>query len=165
MSFSFLSLLRLNLKTWTQCCGSGINIPDPNLPSRVHGQKDSGSRIQICTKEFKYFQPYKLFLSHRKNDLGCSLRIRIFSHPGPGFFYVPDPGVKKLRIRNFTWTTSGHTQMCNDCVSFKSLEKMDIEKLSQTNYYWSESKFFNVPCCICKCECGSGRRAEFYADS
>jgi hypothetical protein len=53
-----------------------------------------------------------------------------FSIPDQDFFYVPDPGVKKLRIRNTTWTFSGHTQMCNDCVSFKSLEKMDIEKLS-----------------------------------
>jgi hypothetical protein len=57
--------------------------------------------------------------------------------PDPDFFYVPDPGVKKLRIRNTTWTFSGHTQMCNDCVNFKSLEKMDIEKFNQTNYYSS----------------------------
>jgi hypothetical protein len=38
-----------------------------------------GSRIRI--KEFKYFNPKKLFLSSWKNDLGCSSRI---SNAGQG---------------------------------------------------------------------------------
>jgi hypothetical protein len=50
-----------------QCCGSGINIPDPNFPN-----PDPGSRI--CIKEFKYFIPKNWF---------------------PYFLPFPDPGVKK----------------------------------------------------------------------
>jgi hypothetical protein len=38
---------------YKQCCGSGMQ----NFPSRIQGQKDSGSLI--CTKEFKYFSPKK----------------------------------------------------------------------------------------------------------
>ncbi len=38
------------------------------------------SRIRI--KEFKYFNPKKLFLSSRKYDPGYSSRILIFTHPG-----------------------------------------------------------------------------------
>jgi hypothetical protein len=46
------------------------------------------SRIRI--KEFKYFNPKKLFLSTRKYDPGCSSRVRIL------IFYPPqDPGVEK----------------------------------------------------------------------
>ncbi len=46
-------------------------IPDPG--SRI---PDLGSRIRIWIKEFKYFQPQKLFLSSRKDDLGCLSRIQ-----------------------------------------------------------------------------------------
>jgi hypothetical protein len=41
------------------------------------GQKDSGSRIRIRIKEFKYFKPKTLFLGSRKCDPGCSSRIQI----------------------------------------------------------------------------------------
>jgi hypothetical protein len=68
-----------------QCCGSGINIPDPNffLP---------GSRI--CIKEFKYFIQKNWFLSSRKYHPGSSSKIRI-QDPDPYFLPFPDPGVKK----------------------------------------------------------------------
>ena len=74
--------------------------------SRIHGQKDSGSRIRIRIKKLTYLLPKKLFLSSRKYDPGCSSRIRILIfYP----FQIPDPGVKKapdtgsgsrIRIRN-----------------------------------------------------------------
>ncbi len=62
-------------------------IPDPNFSipdsrSHIQGQKDSGSRIRI--KEFKYFNPKKLFL-----------------RSGSWFFNlsrITDPGVKRHRI-------------------------------------------------------------------
>jgi hypothetical protein len=43
-----------------QWCESGMFIPDPNfsifdLGSLIQGQKNSGSRIRIRVKEFKYF--------------------------------------------------------------------------------------------------------------
>jgi hypothetical protein len=44
-----------------QCCGSGMFIPDAIFPSRIQVRKDSGSRIRILIKEFKYFYPKKLF--------------------------------------------------------------------------------------------------------
>jgi hypothetical protein len=48
---------RQPLLPYSQCCGSGMFIPDPIefSPSRIQGQKDSGSRIRIRIKEFKYF--------------------------------------------------------------------------------------------------------------
>ncbi len=48
------------------------------FPSRIQGHKDSGSRIQIRIKEFKYFIPKNCSLSSRKYDPGCSSRIRIW---------------------------------------------------------------------------------------
>ncbi len=39
-----------------QCCGYSMLIPDPNFSHpgcRIQGQKDCGSRIRICIKEFK----------------------------------------------------------------------------------------------------------------
>jgi hypothetical protein len=60
-----------------------FSIPDPNF---FH----PGSRIRI--KEFKYFNPKKLFLSSRKHDPCCSSRIRILIF-NP--FRIPDPGDKK----------------------------------------------------------------------
>jgi hypothetical protein len=58
-------------------------IPDPIF---FH----SGSPIRI--KEFKFFNPQKLFLCSRKYFPGCSSRIRIrIFYP----YRIPDPGVKK----------------------------------------------------------------------
>ncbi len=58
----------------------GCSIPDPNFS--IPDQKYSRSRILIRIKELKYFSPQKLFLSSRAKYLGCSSRIRIFSHSG-----------------------------------------------------------------------------------
>jgi hypothetical protein len=56
-----------------QCYGSGMFISDSTF---FHpGSEFFPSRIHI--KEFKYFNPKKLFLSSRKYDSGCSSRIRI----------------------------------------------------------------------------------------
>jgi hypothetical protein len=44
-------------------------------------------------KEFKYFNPEKLFLSSRKYDPGCSSRT---PDPDPDCLPIPDPGVKKI---------------------------------------------------------------------
>jgi hypothetical protein len=49
-----------------QCCESGMFIPDPNFSIPDPGsKKDSGSRIRILIKEFKYFQPQNPLLSSR----------------------------------------------------------------------------------------------------
>jgi len=71
-----------------------------HLGSRIQGQKDSGSRIRI--KEIKYFLTLKLFLSSRKNNLGCSSRTWIFPPSR-----IPDPGSRgqksiesRIRINN-----------------------------------------------------------------
>jgi hypothetical protein len=45
-------------------------------------KKIRGSRIRIRIKEFKYFNPKKLFLSYRNYDRGCSSPIQI-SDPDP----------------------------------------------------------------------------------
>jgi hypothetical protein len=88
-----------NKKRLKQCRRSWMFIPDPGSKffhpgsrvrlsgSRIQSQKDSGSRnksqkdsgswIWIPIKEFKYFEPKKLFLSSQKNDSACSSRIRI----------------------------------------------------------------------------------------
>jgi hypothetical protein len=71
-------------------CLSRIRIS----PSRIQGKKDSGSRIRIRIKNLNIFDSKKLFLSSRKNYLGCSSRIRIFSHPGSRI-RNPDARVKK----------------------------------------------------------------------
>ncbi len=49
------------------------------FPSRIpaQGQKDSRIRNRIRIREFKYFNPKKLFLSSRKYDPGCSSLIRV----------------------------------------------------------------------------------------
>ncbi len=63
-SQSFIGILAINfLKGPTSVADPGClsRIPDPS-------QKDSGSRIRIRNKELTL----KLFLSSRKNDLGCS---------------------------------------------------------------------------------------------
>ncbi len=65
--------------------------------SRNQGQKDPGSRFRVPVriKEFEYFNPKKPFLSSRKNDLGCSFRIRI---PDPGVKKAPDPDPHHMTI-------------------------------------------------------------------
>jgi hypothetical protein len=87
-----------------QCCGSRMFIPDPNF---FH----PGSRIRIFTsririKEFKYFNPKKLFQSTRKYHLGFSSRIRILSfypsrNPNSGIKKAPDPGSGSATV--FFW--------------------------------------------------------------
>jgi hypothetical protein len=67
-------------------------IPNPGPEffhpgSRIQGQKDSGSRIRIRIKEFKYFYP--------KNCFSVFGKIIRDVHPGSGVFSNPDPGVKK----------------------------------------------------------------------
>ncbi len=72
-----------------------LSVADPGCLSWVRfffhpGSESFSSRIRI--KEFKCFNPNKLFLSSRKYDSGCSSRIRIL------IFYpsqIPDPGVEK----------------------------------------------------------------------
>ncbi len=55
-------------------------------------------------KEFKYFNPKKLFLSYQKYDPGCSSRIRILIfHPSR----ISDPGVKRHRIQGSKGIGSG----------------------------------------------------------
>jgi hypothetical protein len=88
------------------CCGTGIIIPGSRIqifPSQIQGHKDSGSRMQIRDKEFKYCERKKLFLSSRKYDPGFSSRTRILIF---NLSRIPDAGVKKvptgsrIRIRN-----------------------------------------------------------------
>ncbi len=71
-------------------------IPDPNF---FH----PGSRISI--KEFKYFNPKKLFLSSTKYDPGCTSRNRILTFypsriPDPGFKKAPDPGTGSATLES-----------------------------------------------------------------
>ena len=67
--------------------------------SRIQALKDSGSRIRIRFKEFKYFLTQNMFLSSRKYDPWCSSRIRIFSHPGSWIKIAQDPGSATLPER------------------------------------------------------------------
>jgi hypothetical protein len=87
-----------------QCCGSGTLIPDPGsefIPSRIRIFYHPGSRIRIFSipgprspSKRLIILTLKMFLSSRKNDLGCPSRI-----PDPDFFFISDPdpglGVKK----------------------------------------------------------------------
>jgi hypothetical protein len=61
--------------------------------SPIQSKKDPGFRIRIRIKE-KVFLTQNLFLSSRKNDLGCSSLTPIFSHPGSQI-RIPVPGVRK----------------------------------------------------------------------
>ncbi len=83
--------------TTFQCCGYGLFIPDPGSEFFYPGSKSKISRIRIRIKVFKYFKPKKLFLSSRKNELGCSSRIQIFFHPG-----------SQIRIQGRNTTTRVH---------------------------------------------------------
>ncbi len=62
-------------------------IPDPTFPSLIPGKKDSGSRIRIRIKVFKYFIPKKCFeaLGNMIEDV----------HPGSvSRIQILDPGVE-----------------------------------------------------------------------
>jgi hypothetical protein len=105
--------------------GSRIRI----YPSRIQGQKYSGSRIRI--KELSFFNPENCYLSYRKYDLVCSSRIRIliFTHPG-------SRGQKgtgsRIRIRN---TGSGYIVLASWRASqIKSNMKYDIQYSGRTKY-------------------------------
>ncbi len=96
----------------TQCCGSGVFIPDTGSELTIQ-IPDSGSKRSwnlgsaSASKNLSIFYPKKLFLSSRKYDPECSSRT-----PNPDFFplQIPDPGVKKaqkstgFRIRNIVTT-------------------------------------------------------------
>ncbi len=73
----------------SQCCGSGMFIPDSSI---FHpGSEYFPSRILIFSiPEFRYFNPKKCFLSTQKYDPGFPYRI-----PDPDCLPVPDPGFKK----------------------------------------------------------------------
>ncbi len=82
--------------------GCLYRIPDPNFSIPDPGLKRSRIRI----KEFKNFQHEKLFLSSRKNDLGCSSRI-----PDPGliFFHpTPNPGSGSATLKKCSLTDSNY---------------------------------------------------------
>ncbi len=89
-----------------QYCGSGMFIQDPNFPSRIQEQKDSGSRrIRIRITEFNYFLPKKLFQSSRFKatilDVYTGARILLFCPSR-----IQDQGSRKgtgFRIRNTFW--------------------------------------------------------------
>jgi hypothetical protein len=68
--------------------GSEFSIPDPG--SKRFPDPGPGS----AAKNLSIFTPKKLVLSSRKNDLGCSSRIRIQLFPHPG---SQDPGSKGKR--------------------------------------------------------------------
>ena len=67
-------------------------ILDPRIPDPNFFCPGSGSRIRI--KELKYFNPKKWFLSCRKYDPGCSLRIQDTGSriQGSKGHRIPDPG-------------------------------------------------------------------------
>ncbi len=59
------------------------------FPTRIQGQKDSGSRVRFRIKHLSIFKPKKLSLSSRKYDPGCSSRN---PEPDTGVKKAPDPG-------------------------------------------------------------------------
>ncbi len=94
----------------SQCCGSGMFIPDPGsdfFPSRIRTVSipdlgSSSKNLSILTPQ----KSKKWFLSSKKYDPGCSSRI---PDPDANFLpsRIPHPGVKKapnpgsrIRIRN-----------------------------------------------------------------
>ncbi len=78
--------------------------------SRIQGQKYPGS----ASKNLGFFDPKKLFLSSRKNYLGCSSRILI---PDPDFFPFRIHGSKKQRIPDL------HTQHCFSIFTIHSSDR------------------------------------------
>jgi len=67
-------------------------IPDPRSRIRLFPSRILIFPSQIRIKEFKYYNPKKLYLSFRKYDPGCSSRIRILTFYPSG---IPDPGGQK----------------------------------------------------------------------
>ncbi len=78
-----------------------ISVADPGMFFRIPDPTffHPGSESRIRFKEFKYFNPKKWFLSSRKYDPGCSVRI---PDPDPDFVHpsriqwskrhrIPDP--------------------------------------------------------------------------
>jgi hypothetical protein len=62
--------------------------------------------FRIRIKEFKYFNPKKLFLRSRKNDPDCSSLMRI-PDTDPDFLPIPEPGVKNTQDRGSGSATLG----------------------------------------------------------
>ncbi len=92
---------------FSQCCADpgclyriqdypGSEFLHPGSRVKKIQDPDSHQRIQVFLTQkllkIQVFLTQKLFLSSRKNDLGCSSWIRIFSP-----IRIPDPGVKKAR--------------------------------------------------------------------
>ncbi len=75
--------------------------------SRIQGQKDSGPRIRLRIKEFKYFLPKKLCLSSRK-----------FRIPGSKRHQTPYPGSAILLLKADLrfWITSLWKKIATFCV-------------------------------------------------
>jgi hypothetical protein len=66
-------------------------IPDPTFfPSRIQGQKDSGSRIRICIIEVKNFFPKKIV-----SELSEICSGMFIPDLDRDFLPIPDPWVKK----------------------------------------------------------------------
>jgi hypothetical protein len=72
------------------------------LPYRIQGQKDSGSRIRIRIKEFRYFNPKIV------SEVAKILSGLFIPDPDPDFYLsqTPDPGVKKAPDFGFGSATS-----------------------------------------------------------
>jgi hypothetical protein len=69
-----------------------FSVAYPECLFRIPDAGYKRSRIRICIKEFKYFNPKNCFLSSRKCNTGCKSRI---SDPDFISSRIPDPGVKK----------------------------------------------------------------------
>jgi hypothetical protein len=77
-----------------QCCGTGMLISDPNFShseSRIKKIPDPGSGS--ASNNLSILSPKNCFQALKKNDLGCSSRIRIFSMAGSRIqaSKAPDP--------------------------------------------------------------------------
>ncbi len=79
-----------------QCCWPGILVPDQNMfhsGSRIQGQKDSGFRIRILIKKFKYFNP-KIVSQLLEYDHGSGFWFFTLSGSriqGSKRHWIPDP--------------------------------------------------------------------------
>jgi hypothetical protein len=69
-----------------------LRIRDVFTGSRIQGQKDPGSGF--ASRNFKYFQPQKMFPSSRENDFEMLIS-------DPDFFPIPDP-VSGSRVQGVT---------------------------------------------------------------
>ncbi len=94
LQLKYSRLGHLEMRLFTSVAGAGCLSRIRIFPSRILGQKDSGSQISDPDphKNFKYLNK-QLFLSPRQYDPGCHpgsgsrLRILIF-YP----FWISDPG-------------------------------------------------------------------------